>query len=359
MEMKTGMWKLLCLLLLWCSCHDVSGQVEIEDFQFMESEYDFENVLESDMILKHTFQFLNVGDDSLAITNVEPSCGCIVPDWNREYIQSGDYGNVTIGFNPYNRPGRFEKEVLVSFTNGSTQKLEISGAVLNEQIFSKQYPYEHFNIRYEKRRFIFNGVQPKQSQSFLIRLFNNSDKPVALDSVGTISESRFTLNSESWSMEPGRWVVIEGVVIADEEPGYTEYGLRLYFKDQDIDPISLDIVQNVLKAASVDQEDGPMLAFDKTIIDIGEVKQGTVLNKTIEIQNAGTGNLEISDIVSNCGCLSVDYRNAKLKPGEKQLLYLILDTSAIDGIQQKGLHFYSNAVNGTLQQLMIKVKVVQ
>lgn len=359
MEIESGMKKLLCLLLFWYCCHDVLGRQEVADVQFSKWEHDFGKVLETDMVLKHTFQFLNVGDDSLAIANVEPSCGCIVPDWDRGYIQSGGYGNLTIGFNPYNRPGRFEKEVLVSFTNGYTEKLKISGNVLNEQAFSRQFPYQHFAIRYEKRRFIFNGIQPKQSQSFLIRLFNNSDELVELDSVRTINESKFTLNSDNWSMKPGGWVTIVGAVTASQAPGYHEYGLQLYFRDSEIDPISLDVVTNVVKPASTGKGSGPVILFDKAVLDLGQVKQGTILNKSIEIHNTGSDDLEITDILSNCSCLSVDYRFAKLKPGTKQLLDLVLDTSKIEGAQQKGLHFYSNAVNGTLQQLMIKIKVVE
>lgn len=352
--------RILCLLfVLIYGFYEAVGRQTQTNVEFLQSEFDFNDVLDAEQVLKHQFQFVISGNDSVAISTVTPSCGCLIPDWDRAYLNVGDTGTFVVGFNPFNRPGRFEKEVLVTFTNGHSEKLKISGDVLNEQSVLKKYPYDHFDIRYEKRRFLFNGIKPKQGEHFFIRLFNNSDDLIELDSIQIIGNSRFALSSESWSAKSGEFVVIRGFLTASDMPGYNEYGLQLYFKKPEIDLLSIDVVTNVVNSSSIEMKDGPKISFDNAVIDLGEVKRGTMLSKTIEIYNTGSQDLDISDIKSNCSCLSSNDRTLNLKPGEKYYLDLILDTSEIDGIQQKGLHFYSNAINGPLQQLMIKVNVFQ
>lgn len=81
--------------------------------------YDFGEIKEADGKVSHTFEITNTGDQPLVITRVIASCGCTTPEWTKEPIAAGAKGNVTITFDPANRPGPFAKTISI-YSNGKT-----------------------------------------------------------------------------------------------------------------------------------------------------------------------------------------------------------------------------------------------
>lgn len=352
---------ILCWLLLFSGLQNVWSKQLNDEVRFFQTTYDFRDVIEANQILSHQYQFVVSGSDSIAIVDVVPSCGCIVPDWERQYLQPGDTGVINVGFNPYNRPGRFDKEVSVIFSNNYSEQLKISGDVLTEVSVRKKYPYISGNIRYDLRRFLYQSIEPSSEHVFKINLFNDSDNIVKIDSVLTVSNSLFSLKMDTWTIESGKSTMLEGVFKASEKLGYYEFGIQIFLDDAESELIAFDIAANVIDKSGVNSEDskGAVLVFDNTVFDFGKVTKGTSVQKTIEISNEGSERLIVSNIKSNCSCLTIPTTNLKLNTGDSYLLKIILDTSNLDGFQQKALHFYSNADNGSIQHYMIKANVVE
>lgn len=84
-----------------------------------ETTHDFGTVIETDGTVSYSFEVTNTGTADLIITNVQGSCGCAVPEWSKTPIAPGGKGYVKVTFNPLNRPGAFNKSVVV--TNNSAQ----------------------------------------------------------------------------------------------------------------------------------------------------------------------------------------------------------------------------------------------
>ena len=77
------------------------------------------------------FRLKNIGDSPLLIRSAKGSCGCTVPEWPREAIESGDVAIINVTFNSGNRKGKQNKIVtLVTNTIPSTKVLTITGTVL-------------------------------------------------------------------------------------------------------------------------------------------------------------------------------------------------------------------------------------
>ncbi len=93
--------------------------------------YDFGQIKEADGKATHTFEISNQGESPLVITRVIASCGCTTPEWTKEPIPAGKTGQITITFDPANRPGPFTKSISV-YSNGKTGSfiLTIRGEVL-------------------------------------------------------------------------------------------------------------------------------------------------------------------------------------------------------------------------------------
>lgn len=98
---------------------------------FEKTTHDFGKIREQDSLATVIFKFKNTGDAPLVINRVQASCGCTTPSWTKEPVLAGHSGNITVSYNPKNRPGIFMKTISV-FTNADTQPilLTIKGDVI-------------------------------------------------------------------------------------------------------------------------------------------------------------------------------------------------------------------------------------
>lgn len=67
--------------------------------EFDKTEHDFGEI-EARTSVETVFNYKNVGNAPLVITNIKSSCGCTVPqDWSREALEPGGTGKFTVKFN--------------------------------------------------------------------------------------------------------------------------------------------------------------------------------------------------------------------------------------------------------------------
>lgn len=92
--------------------------------EFTEQEYDFGTVKEEDGKVSHVFEFVNISQTPITITNVRASCGCTTPNWSRQPVMPGESGVVTATYSASGRPGRFNKSITVTANDG-TQDFQI------------------------------------------------------------------------------------------------------------------------------------------------------------------------------------------------------------------------------------------
>ena len=72
-----------------------------------------------------TFEFIfkNTGKEPLIITNVQSSCGCTIPSWDKEPILPKKTGKIVVKYDT-ERIGQFIKSIKV-FSNASNSPVEI------------------------------------------------------------------------------------------------------------------------------------------------------------------------------------------------------------------------------------------
>lgn len=97
--------------------------------QFDSNEFNFNQAKEGD-VLEHTFNFTNTGEHPLFIYDVKVSCGCTIPNWNREAILPGKKGEIKVIFNTKTKKGQQTKLITV-LTNSNPKEtpLFIKGMV--------------------------------------------------------------------------------------------------------------------------------------------------------------------------------------------------------------------------------------
>lgn len=92
-------------------------------FKFKESKHDFGDIFQGDVV-EYYFEFSNVGNLPLAISNIITTCGCTAPTWPKEPVKPGDKGKIKIVFNSTGKIGRQNKVVTI-LSNSVNQKEQL------------------------------------------------------------------------------------------------------------------------------------------------------------------------------------------------------------------------------------------
>lgn len=101
----------------------------IGQFKFENMEFDFGTINEG-QVVEHQFEFTNVGQSPLVISNVQASCGCTSPDWTKAPVKPGDKGFVKVVFNSAAKSGVQSPTVSIQAnTSPSVTRLRLKGNV--------------------------------------------------------------------------------------------------------------------------------------------------------------------------------------------------------------------------------------
>lgn len=74
------------------------------------------------------FEIVNTGSVPLKLENVQASCGCTTPEWNKEPIAAGGSDKIRVGYNAA-AEGPFEKPITITYNGNQTKQIRIKGTV--------------------------------------------------------------------------------------------------------------------------------------------------------------------------------------------------------------------------------------
>lgn len=100
----------------------------VETLVLKESEFNFGKIPQGKPVT-HIFEITNTGKDSLKIVNVQASCGCTTPEWERDKpLAPGATAKITVGYNAA-AEGPFTKPVTITYNGTEIKQLFIKGEV--------------------------------------------------------------------------------------------------------------------------------------------------------------------------------------------------------------------------------------
>ena len=105
-----------------------------ENLTLRESEFDFGKIPQGKPVT-HVFEFTNTGDKPFALDNVQASCGCTTPEWNKETIAPGATASIKVGYNAVTE-GPFNKTVFITYNGTETKQIIIKGDVWKTPVTS-------------------------------------------------------------------------------------------------------------------------------------------------------------------------------------------------------------------------------
>jgi len=123
-----------------------SPVVTAESLLLKENEFDFGKIPQGKPVT-HIFEVTNIGKDSLHIANVQASCGCTTPEWDRNKIPApGEKTNITVGYNAASE-GPFTKSITITYNGTQTKQITIKGEVWKTPVTSAPENKELGNLK--------------------------------------------------------------------------------------------------------------------------------------------------------------------------------------------------------------------
>lgn len=126
--------------------------------------------------------------------------------------------------------------------------------------------------------------------------------------------------------------------------------------DMDIPELKLTFI-GTIKTTDSKSELQAKIVFPETEHDFGVVQEGKKVEYTFKFTNLGSGNLEIKDIKTSCGCTAALVSSEKLEPGQKGTLKVELDTTNRSGRMSRTITINSNDPSEPQKVLMIYADV--
>jgi uncharacterized protein (DUF58 family) len=112
------------VFLLTCLFARSYAQKELE---LKEPSFDFGKIPQGRPVT-HDFNVVNTSAKPVYIENVQASCGCTTPEWEKEPIAPGSSSKIKVGFNA-GAEGPFSKTITIYYNSKQTKTLAIKGTV--------------------------------------------------------------------------------------------------------------------------------------------------------------------------------------------------------------------------------------
>ncbi len=304
--------------------------------RFEHSLWDFGTIKEDGGEVSHIFRFTNGGNAPLVIENVETSCGCTTTDFSRKPVMPGGGGQITVVYDPFGRPGPFNKTVTVQANNGAIRAvISILGNVA-ERVRSVEelYPVAlDGGLRLEMRSVYFRYVAQGGAKAIVIKYINTSGRNVGLvlrpDAAlkflridapaqiapGSSGDITFTFDltgqRTAWDVFAGN-VAIEVDGRRQKTSVYAvAYGIDNFGKDPGTD-------------------NAPQAKLSRQYFDFGDVNSASrPVPAEFVIENVGSQPLVIRNVQAGKGLSATQLAGTVIAPGKQAALTVALDPSSL------------------------------
>lgn len=304
------------------------------------------------------FTFTNTGKDSLIITSVHAQCGCTTPSFNHKPVAPGQQGEVTVIYHSENRPGPFEKEVVIT-TNGepATVKVRIKGNVLPKPLKGKDVRLIG-GIRFSDGTINMDTVSRGEPAKYILHFQNASPHPIR------ILELKHPQDVEAYYPP---FTILTGEtmrVTVTFLPGKARHnGLirdSLLFKTTDsVKPDKVVYLTAFISHKGMVKENpSPELVFRKDFINLGTVLQHDTARVAFHFTNNGSDTLHITSVQTSCGCTIAKLPKKSYAPGESGVINVSFDAGDKFGQIQKETMVASNDPTSPKIQLILRSRVV-
>ena len=332
--------KSLLTLLLSLLCGTVFAQEELNSALVFETyEWDFGQINEADGIVQHTFRFTNISNNPIQIDNVATSCGCTTVLYSTQPVAGGEYGELTVAFDPSRTEGRVLREVEIFTKDRRNYASLMITADVNPIPMGLEQIYPHLlagTIKTNAKRCNFGYVTQGESVTRVVRVANVGDKTARLSVVTT--GNRYGMSVECpESIAPQDVVSIH--ITYDIGKGKNHYGMARDTIWVVADGVQSQepIVVNALRVEKFKESDNkPVMRIEPAYVDFGEKAPGKIYKKTIVIGNTGNADLIFRNVEPMEGTAISIETGQVIKPGKELKVTVAITNSNVPHMSTLG-----------------------
>lgn len=284
------------------------------------------------------FELKNRGQQ-LQISDVRPDCGCTTVNFPRQPIGDGESFVISATYDA-RQMGHFNKQLAV-YSNASSKPyyLTMKGVVAAGDVsFSGGYPVSLGDVKADANHVEFDDVNRGEMPLKRIHLMNNSHQ--AVSPVVMHLPDYLMANVSPTTIPAGKQGVLELTLNSSKVHDYGLTQTNVYLGMKPGDKVSADkeieVSVVLLPAFNELTEDelrnAPRLSIDNTVLDLGKIGKKKKTG-TINLENVGKSELDISSLQMFTAGLSVQLSKSKLRPGEKATLKITADSKAMKNIR--------------------------
>lgn len=297
----------------------------VAEIRWIEKDFDFGTWKEITGPKNGTSRFVNAGTDTIAIVNVKPSCGCTSAYYTDTPIAPGDTAIISYVYDSTMRPGKFDKSVRVSLSDGTRHVLRIRGNVIGTpESLASLYPVEAGEMRLSDSAVSFGQTNFGRSPIAFVNAYILSQDSI----VPVMKSDNPALKITSSADKAGPGDIVTFSLILDtkklDEYGPVEipyqYGKALAVVLPD--PGNLVIEQ---------QGKNPIISIKSDLLEVGELSGGKTFPTGIVISNEGKGKLEILKVYSTDESVNIIKTPRQIKPGKSAEITFDINPLRLNG----------------------------
>jgi hypothetical protein len=344
------------------------------EIKFENTTYDFGKIKEEGGKVTGKFVFTNVGNEPLQLTNVRPGCGCTAANYTKDPIAPGEKGYIEATYNPYNRPGAFNKNIRV--TTNEPRFLENDKATPH-MIFIKgeviKRPPTEFEVAgYKNGNGMTRIKEPNVTHNmmntetvldtFYVRNFWN--KPVSIQFEKPNNYVTEVYRNFGAELLPGQ----EGFFVLKFDAGkYGKFGQvkeTISFQTNDsIETIkrvnySLNIKEDFSKMTPKQLKNAPVSNVSATTVNFGDMQKNTNKTETITLTNTGKSPLLIRNLSSSNSLFKVTSNVMEIPNGGSAEITISFRAPGRAGNQNATFDIITNDPANSVRTITVSAKVL-
>jgi len=354
------MKNIILILLSFITFINVNAQTKLAKISFVNESYDFGKFKEEDGLQSYTFTFTNTGTEILNITDVHASCGCTTPKWTKEPITKGKTGEITVTYNPENRPGPFQKTITVkSNADPSTQTLTIMGEVIPHEKSEKElFPEEILELRLSSKQFSFSNMNTNLTKNEAIQVLNSSDKEITIEFYDVPEFIKVTAEPKVLAAKQKGKIICYYDAKKKNDIGFVidKFKVKINGKTSINNQMSASasIEEDFTKLTPTQIANAPIATLESKIYDFKTVKAGKSLKFNFTLKNTGKLDLKIRKIDSSCNCINLIADKLTIKPNETINLVTTFNSKGYNGKILKRVTVFTNDPKNSKISLIVK-----
>ena len=317
--------------------------------QWLNPDYDFGAIAEADGVAHGEFRLVNIGDDPVSITRVQTSCGCTTAKLPRHSINPGDTAVIAVNYDPTGRPGKFEKKVIVKFSDDNlpSASLRIHGVVIGTPAtLQSRYPVDAGVMRLHASIIPFGDVRSNVAKSEFVEVYNASADTIA--PVWSNLPDHITIAPMVNVVPPGQQAVYNMMFSGYRAPLYGLVTDSIFITPSaGAAPVGIEVVAVVVedfsRLTAADRDNAPVIAVSDSRLDFGTMGPSATVTKQFTITNNGKNPLILRRVYSTDPGIVIKVDKTTIKKGKQAKVTVSVSPEALgDGILNSRITIISN-----------------